>query len=247
MRHALQYLRSLFFIIQMYVFLAVWATVLFPFGLIGGRNVTLWIMRNYCHYVCWSARWIVGLKCEVRGEIPTDEVLIAAKHQSFLDIIMIFGALPRGKYIMKKELKYVPFIGWYAFLSGCVPVDRGKKGAAIKKMVRDVYASRHKGGQLIIFSQGTRVAPGVKMPYKVGSGVLYAELKQDCVPVAVNVGLFWPKSAIMRQPGTAVIEFLPRIPAGLDIRTFLERLEAEVEPASDALMAEAGFVVPTGA
>jgi 1-acyl-sn-glycerol-3-phosphate acyltransferase len=65
--------------------------------------------------------------------------------------------------------------------------------------------------------------------------------------VAVNVGVFWPKSAIMRQPGTAVIEFLPRIPAGLDIRTFLERLEAEVEPASDALMAEAGFVVPSGA
>jgi len=96
-------------------------------------------------------------------------------------------------------------------------------------------------GQLIIYSQGTRIAPGVKAPYKVGTGVLYKELNQDCVPVATNVGVFWPKRGIYRKPGVAVVDFLPRIPAGQELTTFMAQLEETVETKSDDLMREAGF------
>lgn len=243
MRLALQYVRSAIFIGQMYLALALIATLGLPVALLGGRRGTLAVMHFFCSWVRWSAALLVGLRSEVRGTPPVDNVLVAAKHQSFLDIIMIFGALPRGKYIMKKELKWTPFLGWYAWLSGCVPVDRAKRGAAIRVMLKDVAKGHKKGGQLIIFSQGTRVAPGVKAPYKVGTAMLYRELQQDCVPVAVNVGVFWPRRSMLRKPGLAVIEFLPRIPAGLDMNTFMARLEEEVETASDRLMAEAGFPV----
>ncbi|WP_415183322.1 lysophospholipid acyltransferase family protein [Phaeovulum sp.] len=241
MKHALQYIRSYLFIGQMYLALALIATLGLPVAFLGGRRGTLAVMHFFCNWVCWSAGWIIGLKTEVRGTPPDDNVLVAAKHQSFLDIIMIFAAVPRGKYIMKKELKWTPFLGWYAWLSGCIPVDRAKRAAAIKPMLRAVRKNKAKGGQLIIFSQGTRVAPGVKQPYKIGTAMLYNELAQDCVPVATNVGAFWPRRSMLRKPGLAVIEFLPRIPAGLPNKEFMARLERDIETASDRLLVEAGF------
>ena len=81
-----------------------------------------------------------------------------------------------------------------------------------------------------------------KKPYKIGTGVLYRELKQDCVPVATNVGVFWPRHGVYRAPGVAVVEFLPRIKAGMKIAPFMAELEDTVGAASDSLMAEAGFV-----
>ena len=182
---------------------------------------------------------MVGLKTEVRGTPPKGEVVVAAKHQSFLDIIMIYRAVPRGKFIMKRELLYAPILGQYARRIGCVPVNRGKRGKAIEKMKRDVAKGEADPGQLIIYPQGTRVAPGVKKPYKVGTGVLYEQLGQDCVPVAANVGYFWPKRGFLRKPGTAVVEFLEPIPAGRPVKEFMGALEEAVETRSDALLAEA--------
>ena len=187
---------------------------------------------------------MVGLRTEIRGTPPMGEVMIAAKHQSFLDIILIFGAVPAGKFIMKRELMWAPVIGQYALRIGCVPVDRGKRSQAIKQMVRDVARGRQAPGQLIIYPQGTRIAPGVKAPYKIGTGVLYEELGQDCVPAATNVGLFWPRKGIARKPGLAVVEFLPPIAAGLERAAFMARLEDQVETASNRLMREAGFTSP---
>ena len=198
-------------------------------------------MHAYCSWVVFTARILCGLRCEVRGAPPASEAVIAAKHQSFLDIILIFHAVPAGKFIMKRELIYTPFLGQYAMKIGCVPVNRGKRGAAITKMKADVAAGAAEPGQLIIYPQGTRVAPGASKPYKVGTGLLYDQLGQPCYPVATNVGLFWPKHGILRKPGLAVVEFLPPIAPGLPVAAFMARLESEVETASDRLMAEAGF------
>ncbi|GFE48844.1 1-acyl-sn-glycerol-3-phosphate acyltransferase [Roseobacter cerasinus] len=236
----LQYLRSVIFIVQMYVALPLFGLVFAPWALFSRRGAFA-ACKSYSRYVFWTAGWMVDLRCEVRGTVPEGEVLIAAKHQSFLDIMMIFTALPAAKFIMKKELMMAPVLGQYARKLGCVPVDRGKRGAAIEKMVSDVNAGRAEPGQLIIYSQGTRVAPGVKLPYKVGTAVLYEQLGQPCVPVATNVGVLWPKRGLLRKPGCAVVEFLPAIAPGLTRSEFMQTLEDAVETRSDALMAEAGF------
>ena len=184
---------------------------------------------------------MVGIRTEVRGAPPQGEALVAAKHQSFLDIMMIFTALPTAKFIMKKEILRTPVIGQYAQLLGCVAVDRGKRGAAIDKMVKDVASGQQDPGQLIIYSQGTRIKPGVKVPYKVGTGVLYEQLGKVCVPVATNVGVLWPRKGIMRKPGLAVVEFMPEIESGMDREEFMEKMERDVEARSNELMREAGF------
>lgn len=242
MSYAIQWVRSLIFIGAMYLAMLVIALIYLPWAIVSRRGAIA-ACHMYCAWVRWSAAWMIGLRTEVRGTPPTDEVLIAAKHQSFLDIIMIYGAVPRGKFIMKRILIYAPILGQYALRIGSIPVDRGKRGQAIKKMVADVAAGRALPGQLIIYPQGTRIAPGVRAPYKIGSGVLYKELGQDCVPVACNVGVFWPRHGIYRKPGLAVVEFLPRIPAGLPVDQFMAQLQAAVETRSNALMAEAGFQV----
>jgi 1-acyl-sn-glycerol-3-phosphate acyltransferase len=118
-------------------------------------------------------------------------------------------------------------------------VDRGKRGKAIKQMLADVQAGRAQPGQLIIYPQGTRVAPGVKAKYKLGTGVLYDELGQPCVPVSCNVGVFWPKRGIYRKPGVAVVTFHPPIAPGLPVGEFMAKLEETIETGSDALAAEA--------
>jgi 1-acyl-sn-glycerol-3-phosphate acyltransferase len=236
----LRWLLSAIFIVQMYVAMAVLAIGFAPWALFSRRGAYA-AMHSYCRWVVFSLRLLCGLKCEVRGTPPTGECMIAAKHQSFLDIILIFRAVPAGKFIMKRELVFAPFLGQYALKIGCVPVNRGKRGAAISKMMADVAAGAAEPGQLIIYPQGTRVAPGDSRPYKVGTGLLYEQLGQPCYPVATNVGVFWPRRGVLRHPGLAVVEFLPPIAPGLTVPEFMTRLETEVESHSDRLMTEAGF------
>ncbi|MDP3195943.1 1-acyl-sn-glycerol-3-phosphate acyltransferase [Tabrizicola sp.] len=236
----IRWLLSLVFIIQMYLAMAVIAVLFAPWALFS-RTGARAACKTYCRWVIFTLRLLCGTRCEVRGTPPTGEAVIAAKHQSFLDIILIFNAVPAGKFIMKRELIYTPFLGQYALKIGCVPVNRGKRGAAIQKMKADVAAGAAEPGQLIIYPQGTRVAPGDQKPYKVGTGLLYEQLGQPCIPVATNVGVFWPKRGILRKPGLAVVEFLDPIDPGLKVQDFMARLEAEVETHSNRLMAEAGF------
>lgn len=240
MRNAFQWVMSVIFIVQMYLAMLVLAIVFLPWALVSSKGA-LAACHAYCRWVILSARVLVGLRSEIRGTPPTDPVLIAAKHQSFFDILLIFSAIPRGRFIMKRELIWAPLLGQYALRIGCIPVNRGKRGVAIKKMLADVASGADEGGQLIIYAQGTRVPPGEKRPYKVGTGALYQELGQDCVPVATNVGVFWPKRSLLRKPGLAVVEFLPRIPAGQPLPAFMAEIETTIEAHSDALMAEAGF------
>lgn len=240
MAYAWRWFRSLVFVFQMYLMMAILGLV-FSIPAMISRAWAFHAIHAYCRWVRWSARVLVGLRSEVRGTPPEDEVLIAAKHQSFFDIIIIVSETPRPKFIMKAELTRAPVLGWFAKRIGCVPVNRGKRGAAVKQMMEDVQKGRTVPGQLIIYPQGTRAAPGAILPYKVGTYLLYDQLGQPCVPAATNVGVFWPRSGIYRKPGLAVVEFLPWVEPGLDQRAFMSRIHDDIEAASDRLMAEAGW------
>ena len=236
----LRWLLSLIFILQMYLAMALIALA-FAIPALLSRNMAFLGVHLFCRWVRATAAILVGLRSEIRGPVPQTEVLIAAKHQSFFDIILLCSVLPRPKFIMKRELIWTPFLGQYALRIGCIPVDRGKRGAAITRMKEDVARGTALPGQLVIYPQGTRVAPGEARPYKMGTGLLYDQLGQTCVPAATNVGVFWPKRGILRHQGLAVLEFLPEIAPGLPVPDFMARIETTVEAASLALMREAGW------
>ncbi len=238
--------RSILFDLLMFLLVPIIGILFLPVALVS-RDGTYWVMKLYIRIVLWLLWAICGLRMEVRGTPPEGDVLIASKHQSFLDIMILFLHLPRARFIMKRELRWVPVFGYYAMRIGSTPVARGKKGKAVSAMVKDVNAKQNEPGQLVIYPEGTRTQPGAKPNYKVGAGVIYTRTGQVCVPAATNVGVFWSRRSWLRKPGTAVLEFLEPIPAGLPLDEFMATLEARVETASDALLVEAGFEGPAKA
>ena len=236
----LQWIRSILYVVQATVAMPVIGLLFAPWAMFSKRGAYT-ACKTYAAWCMWTARWLIGLRCEVRGTVPQDAVLVAAKHQSFLDIMMIFHALPRAKFIMKREVLWTPVIGQYTKRMQMIAVDRGKRGKAINKMMAVVRAGQVEPGQIVIYSQGTRVAPGISMPYKVGTAVLYGQLGQVCIPVATNAGYFWPRRGLYRRPGVAVVEFLEPIAPGLGKEAFMTQLEHEVETASKTLLLEAGW------
>lgn len=246
MRFAFQWLRSLLFTAQMYLVMILLA-VIFAIPALFWRGASFFWMQSFCRWTRFSAGILIGLRTEVRGELPTGACLIASKHQAFLDSISLLSVLTAPRFIMKKELVWIPIVGWHALRMGCIPVDRGKRGKAISKLMADVKAGQAAPGQLIIYPQGTRVPPGMTAPYKMGTALLYSQLGQDCIPVATNVGVFWPRKGLAYKPGLAVIEFLPAIKPGLSNTAFITELETRIETASNRLMAEAGFTANTRA
>jgi len=235
----IQYFLSIIFIISMYTSMVI-------FGVLGAipalisRRATYWVIRRFCGSVIWLARVICGLKVEQRGTIPTGNVVVASKHQSFFDVILHAYYLPNVNYVMKQELVYVPIVGFYGRRIGTAPVKRGQKSKAVNQMMSGV--NKHDGDtQLVIYPQGTRVAPGKSMPYKVGAAVICLRMGRPCVMAATNVGLFWPKHSLLRKRGTAVLEYMEQVPADLELSKFVNYMEEAIETASDKLNAEAGF------
>lgn len=213
-----------------------------------------WVLRDRRHanrvattwlrYLLSCARWHLGLTCEVRGTPPRGDCLVAAKHQSFWDILCLADALPDRAFVMKREVLRVPVMGAYARAVGCIPIDRSRGGEALARIAGEVETAmaRPEGlGQLIIYPEGTRTLPGERRRYKQGIAVLAAATGLPVVPVAVNCGLYFPKSGAPIRSGRSVIEFLEPLPPGLRGEALLAELQGRIEPASDRLMAEAGF------
>ncbi|WP_240453919.1 lysophospholipid acyltransferase family protein [Chachezhania antarctica] len=231
----LRWLRSVVFTLQMFLAMGVLGVVFLPLALLSRGAARLAAML-FCRWVFLTARWLLGIRTEWRGPVPTGDVLIAAKHQSFLDVMMLFSVLPNVRFVMKKELVRTPVFGFYAMRIGCIAIDRKRGNAGMARMVRK--ALEDDGGQLVIYPQGTRVSPGATASYRPGVAVLYEAMDVPCVPVATNAGLVWPRSGLARYPGRAVVEFLEPIAPGLEKREILTEIETRVEAASNALMEE---------
>ncbi|MFC4725554.1 lysophospholipid acyltransferase family protein [Glycocaulis abyssi] len=228
---------SAIFTVWMYGLMAVMGLVCSPL-LLGPRSWARGCFAVYRWLVFGGLRVLCGIRFEVRGaeHIPSGPALIASKHQSMFETLAFWHILPDPAIILKKELKYLPFFGWYAMKLKNVAVDRSAGASALKAMLRAARERAHEGRQIVIFPQGTRVQPGAPESYKPGVAGLYGAMEVPCVPVALNSGLYWPPSGFVRRPGTIIIEFLPPIPAGLPRARFMEELETRIETASAALL-----------
>ena len=198
---------------------------------------------NRLRQMLGAARVILGVRVEYRGAPPVGDVLIAAKHQSFLDILALAQACPRRAFVMKREVLNVPIMGWFARKVGCIPIDRTRGKDALRQITAEVEAARRAPeglGQLIVYPEGTRTLPGHSLPYKPGVAIIQRATGLPIVPVAADCGLFWPKRGFPIRPGVAVVQFLEPVPPGQRIEPLLADLAGRIEPASLALYHEAG-------
>ena len=233
-------LRSLVFNVFFFAWLAV-VLVVMMFFLPLPRRVMQNAARVWTQVMGYGLKVIVGLDFEVRGRqhIPPGGAVFACKHQSAWETMAFHILFSDAAYVIKKELFAVPLWGWYARKCQSIAVDRGGGAAALRRLIRDARTQIAAGRPLVIFPEGTRMAPGARGAYYPGVYALYKQARASVVPVALNSGLFWGRRQFVKRPGVMVIEFLDAMPEGLDRRQFLAELESRVEAASDRLADEA--------
>ncbi len=186
----------------------------------------------------WGLKTIAGVGFEVRGRVPRDGVIVAAKHMSMWDTLALYLVLDDPAVVLKRGLAFIPFYGWYVMKAGSIAIDREGGAQALRRMAAKAKAVTAQGRSILIFPEGTRKKPGAPPDYKPGVAGLYGQLGVACVPAALNSGLFW--TGFVKRPGTIVLEFLAPIPPGLRSREFLKVLEDRIETATARLVAEGG-------
>ena len=232
------WLRSAAFNLTFYA-MSVVAVIAATPALVLPRRFTHGAIRWWSHTTLWLLRVLAGTNYEVRGTLPEGAVLVASKHQSMWDTIAMTAILDRPAMVLKRELLWIPFYGWYAQKARMIAIDRGAASQAIRRLIAQGKAALAEKRPIVIFPEGTRSAPGTKLDYKPGFAALYRQVDVACVPAAVSSGFFWGRRGFLRHPGTIIVEFLEPIPAGLDRKSFMGTLEARAEAAAGRLLAEA--------
>ncbi len=232
--------RSILFVIWMYGLMAVLGLLALP-ALLLPKSVTFWAISLYARGLIWGLKVFCGISVEIRGRqnMPRGTVLYAGKHNCMLDVFIPFLVMPAPAIILKQELLWYPFLGWYALKAAMIPIDRAGNTRRLKKMVAAARERADDGRQIVIFPEGTRTVPGAEPAYHAaGISALAKGIEAPILPVATNAGLCWPGRGVKRSKGTIIYEILPPIPAGLPRKELMSRLQSELETASDALVAE---------
>lgn len=233
--------RAALFNIAYFTWTAVIGTLGLPF-LLMPRRAAMRFGRFWSRGVLFLLRAIVGLDHRVVGfdRIPPGGAIVAMKHQSAWDAIALPVVLDDPAPVVKRELLVLPFYGWYMARAGAIAVDRKAGGAALRTMLAAARQAAAAGRPIVIFPQGTRVAPGMAAPYQPGVYALYQALSVPLVPAAVNSGHFWARRGFLKRPGRITLEFLEPIPPGWPRRRLMEELERRIEGATAVLERSAG-------
>ena len=184
------------------------------------------IARIWARMVLAGLRPICGIRVVVTGEeyLPRGPAMIASQHQSAFDTLVWFALVPRASYVMKRELARIPLFGGLNRASGMILVNRAGGTSALRQLMRDVDVALEVGKQVVIFPEGTRVAPGESVPLQPGIAALAARSKVAIIPVATDSGTCWGKRAFRKRPGIIHVHLLPPIPPGLPRGEMIDRL-----------------------
>ncbi len=238
--------RSLLFNVLFYLNTIVLMILGIPTLFVGPRAI-MGLARLWANTTNWLLWRICGLKAEYRGmeNIPEGGFIIAPKHQSAWETFSLVPFARDFSYILKRELTYIPLFGWYLVRARQIAINRSRGTAALSEATQKSCAALRAGRQVFIFPEGTRRQPGAPPDYKFGVAKIYSESGAPCLPVALNAGLFWPRRAFLRRPGTILVEFLEPIPPGLERSEFLRVLSARIEGATNRLIAESLALDPS--
>ena len=230
------FLRSLLFTLAMAVVtppysLFALATAPFP------PQVRWRAISGWSRIVMWMARAVLGIRYRVEGleRLPGGPAVILSKHQSAWETIAFQRIFPPHVHVLKRELLWIPFFGWGLALMSPIAIDRSRGVAALRSIARRGRERLAQGFWVIVFPEGTRVAPGQRRPYQLGGAWLAAASGAPVVPVAHNAGLVWPRNAFIKRPGTVTVRIGPPIETDnrdpKDINTLAEKWIEEQQKA----------------
>lgn len=211
------------------------------------------LLRTSKPLVTWVSWWakairygmkhIVGITVEIRGRehMPVEKTaIIAAKHHSYVDAVLLIAEMPQVAVVAMKELAKVPFVGLVFKKLGMIMVERGSRNG-VRHLADGAAEAIASARPILIYPEGHIPPVGVRVPYKKGVWHLQQAHGLHVVPVATNLGLRWSQNNWQKTAGHAVIEFLPPLRPGLKSGTFMADLENRVESATAVLLEEGGY------
>ncbi len=235
-------IRAFFFMVALYLSLIAFMLVGLIVLILPRRAMTV-LARAWGHYFLWLCRVLGGIKVEFRGlqNIPKGPLLVAAKHQSVWETFMLLGLFDDPCFILKRELTFIPFFGWFIYKMRNVPINRKDGSRALIKLTRAADREIHadKGRQILVFPEGTRRPPGAPPAYRFGVAKLYEVLNVPCLPIGLNSGVYWPRRSMKLKRGTIIVDIMPPIQPGLERNEFFALVQEQIERSSNQLIAEA--------
>ena len=226
-------LRSALFAMIFYAWTVFAVLISFPVSLFGTQAVRRWA-HGWARFHRICAAGLLGIRSRVEGVPPDGAVLVALKHQSMFETLEIMLMLREPAVVLKRELANIPLWGWVVRRYGVIPVDRAGGATALRAMMRAAEAAIAEGRPIVIFPEGTRVAPGERPPLQPGFAGLYRALRLPVVPVALDSGRLWPRHRFVKRPGIDTFRFGEPIPPGLkrpEIEAATHRAINALEPA----------------
>lgn len=235
-------IRGILFTGVYYVLSFVYVLISLPFLALPGRGPVTLIIRSYTRAINLALHWIGGIKKDVRGRehLPDGAFILAPKHASWGDGYMIYPEIRNLAFVTGDHLERFPLVGGILHKLGAIVIDTcggGERKAA--SLIEGMTRAREDGRRVLIYPEGHLAPVGFHFRYKPGVWHMQHSMDVPIVPVATNLNCFWQQEEILKKPGTAVIEFLEPIPAGLSKEETMARLTAAIETRSAELIAEA--------
>ena len=215
-----------------------------PYALFALCTFALPRMTRYRLISGWSwlmirmARAILGIEWRVEGKeyLPSRPSVILSKHQSAWETMAFTLIFPPQVHVLKRELLWIPFFGWGLALMSPIAINRSRGMLALRAIARRGRERLAQGFWVVVFPEGTRVAPGAQREYHPGGAWLACAAGAPVVPVAHNAGLLWPRNAFLKRPGTVTVRIGPPIDAtNRDPKTVNELARTWIEEQQKAL------------
>ncbi len=185
----------------------------------------------WARLVLFGLSRLCGIQVRLVGaeNMPADgPALIASAHQSAFDTLVWLTLVPRACYVLKQELTRIPLFGWLIPSTRMIVVDRSAGAGAIRHLLREADRVVGEGRQIVIFPEGTRAPPGVRLKLQPGIAALAARTRLPVIPVATDSGRCWSRRAFRKYPGTIRIVLHPALPAGLPRDALMAALETRI-------------------
>lgn len=199
-------LRSLLFNLGMWIMVIPYATLaLLLIPMAAPRRSR--IVAGWARFVVWWLKLTCGLDYRVVGaeHIPDHPCVILAKHQSAWETIAFQAIFPPQIWVLKRSLLLIPFFGWALWALKSIAIDRGAGREALKQLVSQGQHRLGLGLSVVVFPEGTRVAPGTRGKYHIGGAWLATHTGATVLPVAHNAGEYWRKNSLLKRPGTITV------------------------------------------
>ena len=186
------------------------------------------VIAGWPNFATWLARWLLQIDYSIEGRenIPSEPCVILSKHSSAWETIAFSGIFPPHVYVIKRELLWIPFLGWGLGLYSPIAINRANRKAAMQRLIELGRERFAQGFCIMIYPEGTRVPVGRRGNYRLGGASLAVNMGAKVLPVAHNAGLVWPRNSFLKHPGKVTV----RIGKPIDARgRAADELMREVE------------------